>query len=278
MTMLRVTPKKPVEVDLNSPCTGTGQEVSAKALFKAVVSKKLLLINRVLNQGHEHVSPKYTPEERLKYNLTKEYGGITGTLVPCSFLRIMEVLTTGLSTEYALNNDSVFCDVGCGTGRPVLYMASISIAASVGFDIDPMQVYNSCQNHARVEKHETKTDTKVLNCDKVRLFQMNAMDINDLAPVTHVYSFIGYPRLVSTLTSLVCRSPTVKVFIAVVLHANELVNTGIIDDMSDVTVIHGVKMPAGNAYSAYIIPITDKRRRHYLKEMASPRKRRRVSR
>lgn len=273
--MLEVTPKRAIKAP--AACSWSPQKESAKALFKAAVSKKLSAINRVLNQCHEHVSPKYTPEERLKYNMTEEYGGITGTLVPQSFFKIMETLSTSLPEEYAINNESVFCDVGCGTGRPVFYMATVSIAASVGFDIDPMQVYNSCQSHVRLERHEGKTNTKILNCENVRLFQMNAMDIDDLAPVTHVYSFIGYPRLVSTLTQLVARSLTVKVFIAVVLHANELNNTGIVDDMSDVTVIHGVRMPAGNAYSAYIIPMTAERRRRLLQKSPRSPKRGRVS-
>ena len=145
-----------------------------------------------------------------------------------------------------------------------MYMASAEIRASVGFDIDPMQTWNSCSGLALVEKGKAK----VLKCP-VAFFQADVLKISNLEPVTHAYAFLGYPDIINATALLLARSQSVKVFVAVVLHEKEIKSTGLIDDRADITVLTGLQMPGGNSYMAYVIPLTKVRRKLIEKKLAS---------
>ena len=155
-------------------------------------------------------------------------------------------------------------DIGSGTGRPVIYMASTPIRASVGFDIDPMQTWNSCNGLSLVEKGNKNP----LKCP-VAFFQADVLRIQNLDPVTHAYAFLGYPDIINATALLLARSRSVKVFVAVVLHEKEIKSTGLVDDRSDVIVLTGLQMPGGNSYMAYVIPMTKKRRAVILKRLSA---------
>mmetsp|Transcript_16279 Transcript_16279/g.20880 ORF Transcript_16279/g.20880 Transcript_16279/m.20880 type:complete len:241 (-) Transcript_16279:28-750(-) len=159
--------------------------------------------------------------------------------------------------------DSIFCDIGSGTGRPSLYMGSLGIRASVGFDIDPMQVLGSLNGLTQIQKR--KHQTLKLNCN-VSFFQGDVCKIDCLNPVTHAFGFLGYPKIVADTAALVARSSTVKVFVAVVLHERELKGTGMLDDKSDILTLSGMSMPGGSQYTAYVIPLTKERRENVLKK------------
>jgi len=234
-------------------------------------SKSATAINNLLRSSHEHVSPKYTSKELQEYEAEGEYGGITGTLVPSSILRVAKVLTGDSSScttqHYTLpierqlhEGKSVFCDIGSGTGRPSLYMSSTGIKASIGFDIDPMQVLGSLNGLKNVEAKSKRTALRT----PVAFFQGDVCRIESLNPVTHAFGFLGYPQIVAHTAALVARSDSVQVFVAVVLHERELKATGLIDDKADVLMLSGMTMPGGNSYTAYVIPMTDERRKVVL--------------
>merc|ERR1712232_671942 len=122
-------------------------------------------------------------------------------------------------------------DIGSGTGRPTLYMSCLDIAGSLGFDIDPMQVYNSCHGLAMVEKSSSEfCKLKSTVC----FYQGNTHHIKDLEPVTHAYSFLGYPLIVNSTARLVASSKSVKVMVAIVLQEREIRSTGMLDNRDDI--------------------------------------------
>ena len=223
-------------------------------------------VNRLLNKIHEHVSPKFTAKERKKYGIGEEYGGITGTLRPKSMERVAMALMgtpdargNALDDYYHLKRgESVFCDIGSGTGRPTFYFAHFPIRASLGFDIDPAQVLNSLQGYRVVRKH------KLLACP-VALFQADVTRVGDMNPVTHVFAFLGYTKIVKSTAALIARSSTVRVLVAVVLHDAEIRGAGLLGDGDDDAVwLNGMQMPGGNSYRAVVLPMTSARRRRVI--------------
>ena len=225
------------------------------------LAKHMSKINRILNKIHEHVSPKFTASERKKYGITEEYGGITGTLRPKSIERVARALLgaaddkgRALSKEFWLrDNESVFCDIGSGTGRPVFYFAHMRLRACVGFDIDPAQVMNSFHGYQKVKDS--------LRCP-VALFKGDSTKIDSLAPVTHAFAFLGYSSIVKFTSALVARSPSVRVLVAIVLHDAELRENGLLhDDDDDIVRLKGIQMPGGNSYRAVVIPLTTSRKK-----------------
>jgi hypothetical protein len=104
--------------------------------------------NDVLSSVHEGCSPYYTSEQRKKFEIEDDYGGITGTITPGHVGRFARVLLTGkledrtvLEKAYLLQkHESVVVDIGSGTGRPTFYFAGLELKCSMGFDIDSLQV------------------------------------------------------------------------------------------------------------------------------------------
>lgn len=150
--------------------------------------------NRILNGVHEACGPFISKEERQAHMLEDDYGGITGTIGPKHLERVAKVLATGLDehgnqvleSDYLLQvGKSIFCDVGCGTGRPSFYFAGLPIKCSLGFDVDSLQVLNSCLGHQELVKRGTAL------ISKIGFFKENALTLTSLSPVTHVYCFIG---------------------------------------------------------------------------------------
>jgi len=243
--------------------------------------------NNVLNGVHEGCSPYNTSKERSKWGIDDEYGGITGTIVPKDILRVARVLVTGktdeqpgkspeLGAEYRLRHgESIFCDIGCGTGRPSSYFASLGLRCSMGFDVDSLQVLNSMAGYNKLLQQRVG-----FNCP-VTFFKQDALALETLDPVTHVYSFIGkslrpcrrivneltirlgYPNFAYAVARLVAETKTLKVLVAVVLRTAELIETGLIECMfeHDVIVLPGMRMSAGNSYLGFVIPINEERRR-----------------
>jgi len=263
---------------------------SCQAVFKK--------ISVTLNTLHEHVSPIFTLDQRRKMGIESEYGGITGTLRAQSFFRIAKVLCgveeqdarllsaaskedtvrPVLSPKYRMvKNKSIFCDIGSGTGRPSLYMASLGLRASVGLDIDPMQVFSSCVGRRLVRKRIKALEEKAT---RTGFFHADVCRLNSLEPVTHVFGFLGYVDIVKRTTLLVALSETVQVFVAVVLHVKELDGTGILEESEEteedkaapVIRVHGLTMPSGRMYTGVVIPMTKSRRDRVIKTLAKEHK------
>jgi hypothetical protein len=227
--------------------------------------KNVNIINRVVNRIHEHASPKFTSEERIAMNIQNEYGGITGTIRPSGLKRIAKVLCSTLDDKYLMKRgESVFCDIGSGTGRPTFYFATLPIKASIGFDIDPWQVFNSVNAQTLLRK--TKQSAELMKATTT-FFPGDVLGLRSLEPVTHAFAFLGYPDIVHSTANLIANTKTIKVFIAVVLHDRELRSAGVIEESEseEYTVLRGMQMPGGNSYTAYVIPMTPVRRKTILK-------------
>ena len=161
--------------------------------------------NNILLSLHEGCNPYYTKKEREKWGIEDDYGGITGTILPGHMMRFAEILLLGkvvdhssqevntASTELAedfrlTQGNSIFCDIGCGTGRPSFYFAGLDIKCSLGFDVSAIQILNSIAGHDRLLKSPASS---IQFACPVSLFKLDAFNLNSLDPVTHAYAFIG---------------------------------------------------------------------------------------
>jgi hypothetical protein len=183
-------------------------------------------------------------DDGTQLQLSYRYGGITGTLRPGAFVAIGEMLTDpehGLHPDFVLQrNKSIFCDVGSGTGRPSLYFACLPLRASVGFDVDPMQVEGS--QHA-LALANSKKDCPLI-CP-VATFHADVLALPSLEPSTHVFAFLGYSLIVKATARLVATSSSVKVLVAVVLHEKELRDCGMLHPDRGATADHDVVKISG---------------------------------
>jgi len=226
-------------------------------------------VNRRLRTLHEGVAVKAPSSERALWaDRGATYGGITGTVTPTCMTRLAKVLATGrasddgpaLSSEYLLTRRSVFGDIGCGTGRPSFYFASLPIACSMGFDIDPLQVRNCVTGWTLLRNKGEAFRAPVI------FDQRDASALKSVSPVTHLYAFIGYEEFTRMVVALAATSPTVKTLAVVVLRKQEMVENGAWDPQSDNDVVElgGMKMAGGKSYPGYVLPMTPARRKRIL--------------
>jgi len=210
------------------------------------------------------VAPKATTKERAAYaDKGSTYGGITGTVSVASIARMVDALTgDGLLPQYRLNGSSVFCDIGCGTGRPTFYFAGLPIRASLGFDVDDFQVRNSMNGWRLLRNNADKISFRA----PVSLIVQDALLLNSLDPVTHAYAFVGYSAFTSIVVQLAARTPSLKALCLVVLRDRELVETGLLNRETDTDVIAvgGMTMAGGRSYPGFVIPMTEARRKRVL--------------
>jgi len=192
-------------------------------------------VHRLLRKVHEAVAPLSTKDA--------ESGGATGTVTPSSLVRILETMK--------LTTSSVFCDVGCGTGRVALTAAGVEMKASRGFDIDPLQVMNACVGWARVTERLPRLPTPVY------LFRRDAFKMESLDPATHVYCFAGYADIVKRVARLAARSTTVQTLAMIPLRQSTLVECGLWGE--DVITLTGTRMAGGRQYACYVMPMTVER-------------------
>jgi hypothetical protein len=246
------SPKKPVAVDLWGG-------------FAAHAT----LCNQKLRGVHEGAGGKFTPSEREGFaDKGQDYGGITGTVSPASLGRIADVYLGReadgqrlTDAAYRLNETSVFCDVGCGTGRPSFYFAGLPIRASIGFDVEPLQVRNSLAGWRHLRNQGVKFRASLA------LFHANALELDSIEPVTHVHGFVGYSQFTQLVARLAARSATVKVLSLIILHKKDLVESGVLDAGgadTDAIALPGMQMPGGYSYLGIVVPMTDARRRRIL--------------
>ena len=73
----------------------------------------------------------------------------------------------------------------------------------------------------------------------------------------------GYPDFASAIARLIANSPSIKVFIAVVLRMRELIESGFLASAhdEDVITLTSMKMSGGNSYLGLVIPMTPSRRK-----------------
>jgi len=218
--------KRKFSSDTDSPATSSVASVQCCEDAKDDLGVKFRRINSALGRLHEHVSPKFTSKEREQFGIQNQYGGITGTLTPSSLYRITTLLQGDvvpgakfkrrfddeeckLPWDFTLKaKESVFCDIGSGTGRPVFYLACADIKASIGFDIDPMQVFNSRYGKEYLIKRNAPINSPL------GFFHANVQHIVSLFPVTHAFAFLGYPDIIDSTVHLVATTSSIKVFIA----------------------------------------------------------------
>ena len=207
-----------------------------------------------LNKVHEGVSPILTPEERRRMGLEKEYGGTTGTIKAASFVSVVRAM----HALEAFTPSSVFLDVGCGTGRASLTVASaLEIRASLGFDVDKLQVFNACTGYQAFGG--TRLRSPAL------FFHQDAFELQSLSPATHVYTFMGYPAIAHFVARLAAASETTKVLAVVYLRESDVVECGLaLREDKDVVRLSGLKM-AGRQYCGVVVPMTEERRVRVLR-------------
>lgn len=221
--------------------------------------------NTILGSVHEGCGPYLTTRERAKFGLDSDYGGITGTIVPRDIGRVAELLMTGkldssvLPAEYLLvRGESVFLDVGCGTGRPTCYFAQLGLKCSLGLDIDALQVVNSTAGYGKLQSHGMAWQCPI------SFFKQDCLELKSFGPVTHAYAFVGYSELAAGIARLVLNSPTLKALVLVVLKRDELRACGLLDEEDDKSpetiVLGGMRMGGGCSYLGLVVPITPHRR------------------
>jgi hypothetical protein len=222
--------------------------------------------NLILNTLHEAVAPKFTSVERAKFaDKGASYGGITGTVSSKSIARLASTMSADpssesepkLATRFLLTPDSVFCDIGCGTGRPNFYFACLPIRASVGFDVDHLQADNFIPGWRKLLMRGVEFRAPL------GLFQHDMLQLRSLNPATHAFSFVGYEDFTHDIARLVVQSPSVRVLTLIVLRAKEVIESGLWDPQTDTDVIQvpGMEMSGGRSYPAFAIPVTALRRK-----------------
>jgi hypothetical protein len=179
------------------------------------------------------------------------YGGITGSIIPSSFMRFFKSLQD--TEEFKVKqNESVFCDIGSGMGRPSLTAALFPFKLCLGFDIDEVQVQNSFNAQAATKK----MDPCVI-LSPVKFFQQDARTLTNLDPSTHVYAFIGYSGMIYEVARLIANSTTPKVLCIVVVKTDGLFGSGLLAPGDpDVVVFNGMKMSSGRSYTGFLIPVS----------------------
>jgi hypothetical protein len=182
--------------------------------------------HRHCNKQHEGVNPQYTPDERKRMKLDDKYGGITGTVSPSSFFRLFESID--------LRPGDIFCDVGSGQGRPTMSMALPHIKASLGFDIDPLQVYNSSVCLAGF----------LLPSSPIGFFVQDAFELDSLEPVTIAYAFVGFPAMLDRILKLAANTSTLRMLILVTTSKDTI--------HPEETKLHGIKIGT-YSYTGHII-------------------------
>jgi len=213
--------------------------------------KNARTINIKISTVFECTSPFYTRDERVRMGIDNQYGGITGSITPSSFMRFFKVLQESPELM-VIPNESVFCDIGSGMGRPSLTAALFPFKACLGFDIDNIQVQNSINAQRVVQKQKGS-----LLISPVKFFQMDARMIRSLNPTTHAYAFIGYENMIYEVARFVLETTTLKVLCIVVVKSDGMYSSGLLgdEDLQHV-VFTGMKMSSGRSYTGYLIPIS----------------------
>jgi hypothetical protein len=228
--------------------------------------------NELIGSIHEAAAPFFTSRERSEMGIDAEYGGITGTIVPSSMNRVLETMAYGVDDVIAeeflfRDNESIFCDVGCGTGRPSFYVAGLKIKCSLGFDIDDLQLLNCLAGYRKLSKSKVELQCPVL------MFKQDLFAVRSLDPVTHVYAFIGYTAVAKEIARLVITSSTLKLITLVVLTKNIMYENGFMckdEDNSDVVCFTSMRMSGGKSYMGFVIPITERRKNHIIQCIGIP--------
>jgi hypothetical protein len=221
-------------------------------------------VNIKLRGIHEGVEPKYTSKDLKKFNGEGEYGGITGT-ISSGFSRIGHALmglNIGdgvLGPEYIFEPyQSIFLDIGSGTGRPVLSMAGLPLKLCIGFDISRLQVQNSIVNYREMERKGAGVSTPAV------FFHHDLFRLKSFDPVTHAYAFVGYEEFVHRIAFIASLSTTLKTLVLVILH-KEIQECQLYDPNEDTDVLQlTVAMTGGKSYRAFIIPMTFARKARVL--------------
>lgn len=226
-------------------------EMNSEEHFEEI-SKNARIVNTRISSVMESTSPFYTPKERERMGIDQTYGGITGTIIPSSFMRFFKSLQNNEELKVK-QDESVFCDVGSGMGRPSLTAALFPFKLCLGFDIDEVQVQNSFNAQAAT----SKIDTSVI-MSPVKFLHQDVRTLASLDPSTHVYAFVGFSGMIYEIARLIAQSITPKVLCIVVVKTDGLIGSGLFaDGDTGVVVLKGMKMSSGRSYTGFLIPISD---------------------
>jgi SAM-dependent methyltransferase len=211
-------------------------------------------VNLVVRSGHECNLPFYTSAQRLQFALG-DYGGVAGTIMLASFSRILHTITYKWGGLYRLlTNESVFVDVGSGTGMPVFIMACLQLRYVFGFDICPLIVSTSYDRFKKLSGIQGLFNTNAY------LFTANCNLVRTLGNATHVYIFAGCVEHFMACVDLILLSPCVVLFAAVVTHRDYVTSSGCLcRGDTDVEELKNLNM-SGSSHTGYVMPMTKVRR------------------
>jgi hypothetical protein len=167
--------------------------------------------------------------------------------------------------------ESVFCDIGSGSGRPTMYAAQcLKGQSSFGFDICSLQVDFSMRALDVVQGgKKTTKNGGLLQEENITFFQGDVFLMASLGPATHCYSFFGDKMVALHTAALLARSESVKFFSCVYTHEDFIELCGLIhSDDVDVIKQPGCNMRNGS-YMGAAFPWTQTRRERVLACLAA---------
>jgi predicted RNA methylase len=228
---------------------------STPSLALKVFSEHVQHIHRWMrSKVHEGVGPQLTSEERALASCEGEYGGMTGTITAKSFVEVVDAMANRMPTRFT--KDSVFCDIGCGTGRVTLSMSGLGIRASLGLDVDPLQVFNACAALKLLE-----LEGKAQQLAPTVFFHQDVSSLQSLNPVTHAYAFMAYPEFLKQVARVAARSTSLETLAVVYLRESDVAGCGIFLKGEDADAAHLTGLSMGrNQYRGVVVPMTPARR------------------
>ena len=146
-------------------------------------------------------------------------GGVPGYLVPASLADIMIHLRDECHMRDA---KSVFCDIGCGDGRPIMAAAEAAprIAEASGFDVDPITLLVARRNLERFADRRWDGSRYVHGHSPTPRLSVQCKDlqrVDTLDRATHAYSFCYgmTDELIHHILRVAANTPTLRYLVLV---------------------------------------------------------------
>jgi hypothetical protein len=191
-------------------------------------------------------------------------------------------LTGALAQMYAVTPDSVVADFGSGNGVQLLSLASfLRVRLCIGLEVSLSHLMAADSNISRAIAALRENGRELRS--PIALAPVNIEQISDgLAPVTHIFAYIGCVEMALALSRAVATSTTLKAVCVVILKASQLpyvldaaqkIAGGYepLTKSEAVIVLQSFKCPAGKSYNTFLIPVSPGRQLHTARRLLDAR-------